>query len=71
MDRQRVSSGAISSVGYSEESAALDVEFKDGQVWRYSPVDRATYLQLLESKSVGEYFNRQIRDSARLRVRIA
>lgn len=70
MNRQRVLSGAISSVGYSEATAALEVEFKDGQIWRYSPVDRDMFQRMLDSKSVGKYFNREIRDSARLRVRI-
>jgi len=46
------------------------VEFKDGQVWRYSPVDPDEYAELVAADSIGEYFNHRIRDKARLRVRV-
>jgi len=68
--RQAVRSDAISSLEYFPRGSTLEVEFKDGQVWRYSPVGPDEYAGLLVADSVGEYFNRRIRDKARIRVRV-
>lgn len=68
--RRPVDSGAISSLEYLERSHTLEVEFKDGQVWRYSPIEASVVGEMLEAPSIGEYFNHHIRDAARLRVRV-
>ena len=70
-NRQRVNSGAIASLGYIDAISALEVEFKDGQIWRYSPFSPAQFREMLTAPSVGEYYNRNVRDAARLRVRIS
>ena len=69
--RQLVNSGAVASPGYVPPIASLEVEFKDGQVWRYSPFSPAQFHEMLIAPSIGEYFNRNVREVARFRVRVA
>lgn len=38
MVRQPVESSAIKSVGHDPDKLILEVEFKNGAVWQYSPV---------------------------------
>jgi hypothetical protein len=35
MDRQRVNSSNLRSVGYDEEESVLEIEFQAGPVYRY------------------------------------
>ncbi len=62
MQRQPVSSSAISSVGYDERSAVLEVEFSSGDVYDYLQVPRKVYHDLLKAPSKGSFVSRRVRD---------
>lgn len=55
IEREPVTSSNITSVGYSAEHEALDVEFNTGAVYRYQGVPQSAYDQLRESESVGRF----------------
>jgi hypothetical protein len=62
MHRQTVSSSAISSVGYDERSAILEVEFSSGVVYDYLQVPKKVYRDLLKAPSKGGFVSRRVRD---------
>jgi hypothetical protein len=62
MHRQTVSSSAISSVGYDERSAVLEVEFSSGAVYDYLQVPEKVYHALLKAPSKGSFVSRRVRD---------
>lgn len=63
MRRESVSSRAIKTVGYRK--GTLEIEFPDGDVYRYLGVPRFVFLQLLRAESMGSFFNERIRDRYR------
>jgi KTSC domain len=60
MERQAVSSRAISSIGY--QAGTLEIEFVDGDVYRYFLVPRGLFVEFLQADSKGAFFNERIRD---------
>jgi KTSC domain len=60
MERQAVSSRAISSVGYL--AGTLEIEFVDGDVYRYFLVPRGLFVEFMRAESKGAFFNERIRD---------
>ncbi len=61
MDREKVDSSNLESVGYSE--GVLEVEFKNGAIYRYFDVSSETFKELMNSDSLGKYFNSNIRNN--------
>jgi len=66
MQRTKVDSSSIKSVGYDPSSQTLEVEFKPdkfgkSKVWRYSGVSQETAGSMLGAKSVGSYFHANVR----------
>ena len=61
MKRKPVSSSSVRSVGYDEAVHALEIEFLNGNVYRYRSVPAAAYRLLLLAPSVGEFVNSQIK----------
>jgi hypothetical protein len=59
--RYRVLSEAIASVGYDEDTAVLEVEFRSGAVYDYDHVAPEEVLELLQSDSPGRWFGAHIR----------
>ncbi len=57
-----VNSSAIFSVGYDVQARVLEIEFKNGQVYRYKEVPRNVYDELMKAESIGTYVNANIRD---------
>jgi hypothetical protein len=57
MQRQRVQSESILSVGYDRSARAVEVEFTSGAVYRYAPVPAYVYRELLDAPSKGAYVN--------------
>jgi len=47
MDRTRVRSSHISSIGYDAASTTLEVQFKDGGLYQYRNVPESTYQGLI------------------------
>jgi len=62
MQRTRVSSSNIASVGYDPESQVLEVEFHGGGVYRYSSVPARVYDAFLRAPSKGSYFHSHVKD---------
>lgn len=59
MTRTPVQSGSIASAGH--DGHALEVEFKNGGVYRYAGVPKSAYDEMLAADSVGRYFHGNIR----------
>jgi len=62
MHRSHVTSTAISSVGYDDRSAVLEVEFASGAVYDYLNVPKKVYRALLKAPSKGSFVSRRVRD---------
>lgn len=62
MERQPVESSNLKSVGYDEGSQVLEIEFRNGRVYRYTGVPRSVYQDLMRAPSLGRYFIANIRD---------
>ena len=60
--RHPVESSTIATLGYSEASATLEIEFKRGAVYRFFTVPLAVYEGLQTASSKGRFFNGNIRD---------
>ena len=63
MDRKKVSSGSIRSVGYDERNRVLEVEFNDGRVNQYSGVSAEVHRRLVSAPSIVSYFRDNVEES--------
>lgn len=61
MLRERVSSSSLASIGYDEDHAILEVEFRTGEVYQYLGVPVSEYDALMNADSIGAYFSYNIR----------
>lgn len=62
MKRQSVQSSSIQSVGYDPAAHVLEVEFHNGNVYRYFDVPPLTYDEFIHAHSLGRYLNFQIKE---------
>jgi hypothetical protein len=62
MERQRVSSSDLSSIGYDISSQTLEIEFNSGAIYDYFNVPPPIYQGLMSAQSHGRYFNAYIKD---------
>ncbi|MBU0579637.1 MAG: KTSC domain-containing protein [Candidatus Margulisbacteria bacterium] len=60
MDMVSVSSSNLSAVGYDEDSALLQIEFKSGVVYEYYDVPKYEYEGLMAADSLGKYADQNI-----------
>ena len=67
MDRQRVRSSNIHSVGYDRETRTLEVEFQTGSIYQYLGVPEDVYDGLMRASSKGSYFHEHIKERYRFR----
>ena len=65
MERTRVESSAIASVGYQPGRGLLEVEFTSGAIYHYYDIPRTVYQQLLHADSKGRYLNTRIKPAYR------
>ncbi len=63
MDRKKVNSSAIRSVGYDERSRVLEIEFNDGRINQYSGVSAELHRRLVSAPSIVSYFRDNIEES--------
>lgn len=63
MDRKRVNSSAIRSIGYDERDRVLEVEFSDGRITQYSGVSAELHRRLVSAPSIVSYFRDNIEES--------
>lgn len=63
MNRDPLASKSIASLGYDAEAEILEIEFREnGYVYQYLAFPQGEYDRLITSRSVGQYFNKYVRD---------
>ena len=60
MQRAFVESTTLRSAGHDVQSAVLELQFRNGVVYRYSLVPQRVYRDLLGARSKGGYFDQNI-----------
>lgn len=60
--RIEVESSSVTSVGYDDALATLEIEFRSGGVYRYFAVPAAVHTALMQSASKGAFVSRLVRD---------
>lgn len=63
--RTKVESSAITSIGYSKRLRALEIEFRNGAIYRYLEVPIDTYHELMAAASKASYYDANIRNHYR------
>jgi hypothetical protein len=53
----RLDSSAIEAVRYDEKRRTLDVQFREGDLYRYVDVPEFVYRALLNAESAGAFWN--------------
>ena len=61
MNRTRVESSNIASIGYDYPSQTLEVQFHSGGIYQYPGVSAATYEAFMDAPSKGKYFHAHIK----------
>jgi hypothetical protein len=62
MQRTKVVSRVIASVGYDGSAKTMDIEFRSGRLYRFFTVPADAHGALMSADSIGRYFNTKIRD---------
>jgi hypothetical protein len=60
MQRKRVNSSKIRSVGYDEKSQTLEVELANGQLWQYARVYPEVYRRFMAAPNPTSFFEDRI-----------
>lgn len=61
LKREAVQSTAIASVGYSKRLHVLEIEFRNGAIYRYLEVDPVIYHNLMVAPSKARFYDNNIR----------
>jgi hypothetical protein len=61
MDRVKVSSSNLASVGYDAVNKVLEIEFQNGSIYQYFDVPNNIYGGLMSATSHGRYFDAYIK----------
>lgn len=70
MERRKVSSSKIRSVGYDERARVLEVELNDGSVYQYTGVSQEVHRRMMAAPSVVSFYQDRIEeDFSRKRMR--
>jgi hypothetical protein len=62
MRRKLVDSSAMRSAGYDDVTRTLEIEFPDGDVYRYFQVPPETWHAFEDAPSKGLFFSGEVRD---------
>ena len=60
MERKRVNSSKVRSVGYDEKSQTLEVEFSKGQVYQYVKVYPEVYRRFMAAPNPTSFYDDKI-----------
>lgn len=63
MERKKVNSGTIRSVGYDERNRLLEMEFSNGSIVQYAGVSAEAHRRLVNAPSIVSYFRDNIEES--------
>jgi len=70
MDRSKVSSSKIRSVGYDERARVLEVEHSDGSIYQYTGVSQEVHRRMMAAPSIVSFYQDRIEeDFSRKRMR--
>ena len=70
MERRKVSSSKIRSVGYDERARVLEVEHSDGSVYQYTGVSQEVHRRMMAAPSIVSFYPDSIEeDFSRKRMR--
>lgn len=61
-------SSNIRAHGYRAEDQILEIQFKSGGAYQYSPVPPALYAEFLKAESLGRFLHTRIRGNADLKA---
>jgi len=67
VNRERVSSSSIKSVGYDPDPEILEIELQQGSIYQYFSVPKKVYDDLINAFSKGRYYAVYIKDKYRYR----
>lgn len=59
-------SSAVKSLSYNENRQDLQVSFKSGKLYIYTPVSQAFFNKLSKAESKGKFFNQHIKNNEAL-----
>jgi len=62
MERKRVNSSKLRSVGYDEKTMTLEVELSNGQVTQYSRVYPEVYRRFMAAPNPSSFFEDRIEE---------
>ena len=62
MERKRVNSSKLRSVGYDEKSMTLEVEMSNGQVYQYVKVYPEVYRRFMAAPNPTSFFEDKIEE---------
>lgn len=65
MERIRVKSSNLRSIGYDEPTQILEIEFQQGGTYQYFGVSKKIYDNLMKALSHEEYYERFIKNRYR------
>ena len=63
MNRIKVNSSNIHSVGYDKEEKILEIQFSSGGIYFYKNVEFEVYMNFLRAGSKGQFFNDKIKEN--------
>lgn len=63
MQREKVDSSQIVSIGYEPATQKLEIEFKTRSVYEYANVEPEVYADLIASESIGRFFGQKIKSN--------
>jgi hypothetical protein len=61
INRLRIESTALAAVGYSRRLSALEIEFRNGAIYRYLDVAPQVYEALVNARSKARFYDENIR----------
>lgn len=70
MNREKVNSRIINSIGYDSSRKILEVEFKKGVLYQYYSVPKFEFDRLISATSVGKYFDNNIKKGSYSYIKI-
>lgn len=62
MDRKKVSSGTIRSVGYDAKTRTLEIEFTSGSIMQYERVPPDIHRSMMSAPSIASFFRDRIEE---------
>jgi len=70
MERKKVSSSNLRSVGYDASAQILEIELADGRIWQYSKVPGEVHRRFMAAQSMVSYYRDNIEeDYSRRRIK--